>query len=441
MSRIALAVAALLGATGLAVGQTTLSPCVYITSASSAAEKADEGVPLLSPVEDYGANSLSGLPQSPEGGDSQGVEAPRSEVLSNNLNLPPQIDIQPLMKPSCIAAAQPPSAGNFPALSLTPTGYRFWGGIENLGWLEKRESLPANLVTTGLLTDAVPGALGQPNTLGLSGSGNINFGPFLGVRLFAGVWLDPRQTIGLDASGFVLQDHSHSFGFNSTVGGNPLLALSHIDATDGAQAAFVIAAPAVSSGGIAVQTTSQLWGADANLLHAFYWSPSFRLVGLFGFRYLDLNEGLSIQTRKTAIDDATLSFLGQSFAAPAFELTDDRFHARSQFFGGQVGVRSEYYFSHFFVAASSKLAVGRTDEVMNALGVSTVQPGHGPAQSSAGGLFALPSNSGRTVNSDLGLVPEFQLTGGVLLTRWLRVTIGYDGLYWSRVLRAATPSI
>ncbi|HTV57024.1 MAG TPA: BBP7 family outer membrane beta-barrel protein [Terriglobia bacterium] len=325
----------------------------------------------------------------------------------------------------------------FPFLPESPAGYRFWAGAEALLWWEKDEHLPANLVTSGLPTDAVPGALGQPNTLGLSGPGNVNFGPFAGLRLFAGAWLDPQQILGVEAGGFVLQEQGQGFNFNSTVGGNPLLALRHFDAASGAQDAFVIASPSSSTGGIAVQTDSQLWGADANVLHTFFWTRSFRLVGLFGFRYLDLSEALSIQTRSMAISGSAVSFLGQSFAAPSYDLTADRFNARNQFFGGQVGLRSEYYFSHFFVAAIGKLAVGQTDEVRNALGVSTLQIGTTPVQSTAGGLFAVPSNSGHFVNEDLGIVPELQLKGGVLLTRWLRATIGYDVLYWSRVLRAS----
>jgi hypothetical protein len=291
-------------------------------------------------------------------------------------------------------------------------------------------------VTTGLPSDKVPGALGQPNTLGLSGPGNIDYGPFSGIRLFGGAWLDPQQIIGVDASGFVLQQHGQTLAFTSTLGGNPLLALRHLDAFSGLQDAFVITAPSAASGGIAIHTNSQLWGADANLAHTFVWVPSFRLVGLFGFRYLDLSEGLSIQTRKMAIDSSAVSFAGKSFSAPAFELTTDQFHARSQFFGGQAGLRGEYYFSHFFVAATGKLALGRTNEVVDALGLSTVQPGKGFPLSTVGGLFALPSNSGHFVNQDFGVVPELQVKGGVLLTRWLRATIGYDILYWSRVLRA-----
>lgn len=332
--------------------------------------------------------------------------------------------------------ANAPPAGPFPTLSLSPAGFRFWAGSEALLWWEKKEQLPANLVTTGLTTDAVPGAIGQPNTLGVSGPGNVPLGHFAGVRLFGGVWLDPQQILGVEASGFVLQQQGQGFTFNSTVGGNPLLALRQFDAFKGMQDAFVIAAPSSLSGGIALQTSSQLWGADAHLLHTFLWTPCFRLVGLFGFRYLDLSEGLSIQTRTMGIDGSAVSFLGQPFAPPAYEMTTDQFRARSQFFGGQVGVRGEYYFSHFFVSATGKLAVGQTDEVVNALGVSTLQIGNTPLLSTAGGLYALPSNSGHFVNPDFGVVGEYQLKGGVLLTRWLRATIGYNILLWNRVQRA-----
>jgi hypothetical protein len=153
-------------------------------------------------------------------------------------------------------------------------------------------------------------------------------------------------------------------------------------------------------------------------------------------RYLDLSESVNLMTRKGATGTSSVSFLGRSFVAPAFELTDDSFHGRSQFFGGQVGLQGEYFFlTRLFVGFAGKLAVGRTDEVSSALGTSTLQARNTPPQTAAGGLYALPSNSGRFVNQDLAWVPQVQLRGGVLIMPWLRATVGYDFLYWSRVLR------
>jgi hypothetical protein len=156
-----------------------------------------------------------------------------------------------------------------------------------------------------------------------------------------------------------------------------------------------------------------------------------------------------------------LPFLGKPFAAPASEQTDDEFHGRNEFFGGQVGLRTEYFCNHFFLAASTKVAVGETYEVLDVVGISTlvpppvtvpapprppVLPGGTPAvgrphlrrpppRTAAGGLYALPTNSGHFTNPEFGLAPEGQLQAGILLTRWMRVSAGYDLLYWSRVFR------
>lgn len=448
MSNFALTAAAgLLLATGFVAGQ-TLPPVDADPQPTTAAGRPSAQIGTMSsPVSD---RPLDHLPMPPVGAESSADGLPPSvapqstRIPSDNPPVPGSVGwpgsplpvANPLTMPPPTGTAMAQPAGNISALSLSPAGYYYWAGAEALLWFEKKEQFPANLVTTGLPTDAVPGALGQPNTLGFAKPGSVSFGPFAGLRLFAGAWLDPQQILGVEASGFVLQQQGRNFAFTSTIGGNPLLALRRFDAPGNSPDAFVIASPSTKNGGIAVQTDSQLWGADANVSHTFFWSHCFRLVGLFGFRYLDLSEALSIQTRSMAVDGSAVSFLGQNFAAPAYELTADRFHARSQFFGGQVGLRGEYYFSHFFVSAIGKLALGQTDEVMNALGISTLQIGATPVLRSAGGLYALPSNSGRFVNQDFGIVPELQLKGGVLLTRWLRATIGYDILYWSHVLRA-----
>jgi hypothetical protein len=316
-----------------------------------------------------------------------------------------------------------------------------WAGVEALWWWEKKQPLPANLVTTGLASDTRPGALGQPNTVVVFGPGGVSYGAFSGLRAFAGVWLDAHRILGLDVSGFVLEDRGSAFGISSTPGGNPLLAVRHLDVPTGTPDAFLIATPGNGgsvgpfAGGVAVRTESQLWGIDQNVLHAFCWSPCFHLVGLTGFRYLDLNDSVTILTRKNALGSSAALFLGNSYPAPALELTSDHFRGRNQFFGGQMGLQAEWFFNRFFLGLTGKLALGQTDEVTNVLGISTMQPQNARPLTASGGLFALPGNSGRFRNRDFGVVPEVQVQGGVQLAPWCRVTIGYDFLYWSRVLR------
>jgi hypothetical protein len=79
--------------------------------------------------------------------------------------------------------------------------------------------------------------------------------------------------------------------------------------------------------------------------------------------------------------------------------------------------------------------LGGTDEVSTVFGSSALQPTSGSMQRAAGGLFALPSNSGEFRKDAFAVVPEIEVKAGVLLAPWCRATLGYDFLYWSRVLR------
>lgn len=365
-----------------------------------------------------------------------------------------------------------------PPAGPTPGGCTTWAGTEALIWWEKKQPLPPDLVTSGSVNDLRPGALGQPGTYtlgpGLDPTGD-GYGAFAGVRAFAGAWLDPHQGLGLEAGGFVLEDRGTFFALNSTAFGLPLLALRHFDpvgapgntpalppptvgggtahpAAAPASDAFLIAAPPSPirpgslPGGLVIRSDSQLWGADGHVLHALYWSPDFHLVALAGFRYLNLTESVGILTQRSGHGPSQVFFVGGRFPQTptdggntpqlASEVTDDAFHVRNQFYGGQVGLRGEYWFDRFFVRAGCALDLGGTEETQTVQGNSTLQPRKlGTLVATRGGLFALPSNSGESRHGDFGVIPELQLQGGVLLTPWLRATIGYDFLYWSEVLR------
>ena len=364
--------------------------------------------------------------------------------------------------------------------SAPPDTCTSWAGTEFLLMWEKKQPLPAALVTTGSPTASRPGAPGQPGSSAADPAldpNNDGYGAFGGVRVFAGTWFDSHQNLGLEAGGFLLEDRSHIFTIGSNVYGLPLLALRHLDppgapgnvfappppSVQGGTTrpfpgstpdAFVITGPEVGgkgepfTGGIAIHSDSQLWGAEGNILHALWWSPDFHLVALVGARYLNLKESLAIQTLRMARDGSHVIFEGKSFpplgvdpkkTQPPMEavLTDDSFQARDRFLGAQLGLRGEYFFDdRFFVRAGCTLDLGSTEEMENILGSSSLQPmKNAELITVPGGLYALPSNTGRFRNDDFAVVPEVQLQGGVLLTPWLRATVGYDFLYWSRVLR------
>ena len=51
------------------------------------------------------------------------------------------------------------------------------------------------------------------------------------------------------------------------------------------------------------------------------------------------------------------------------------------------------------------------------------------------GVFAQPANEGRSSATRFAVVPQLQVKLGYDVTSWLRLTVGYDLLYNSEVIR------
>jgi Putative beta barrel porin-7 (BBP7) len=341
----------------------------------------------------------------------------------------------------------PPPPGPDPdALNRpVPGGGHFWGDLEYLNWWMKNgplpSALPGALLTTGAATDAVPGALGQRNTQGVYDRTDVPYGGFAGMRATAGGWLDGHHCLGVEGGGFLFERRTNNFVASSDPAGNPLLAFRHLDPLPrDAEDAFVAAAPAGGrvgpfAGGVGFDAGIQLWGTEVNLLHALCWGPCLRVRLLGGFRYLDLDEDLDFFFQRTALGRAALPFAGRRFPAGSFELADDVFRTRTQFYGGQVGADGQYFHGPFFVGGGVKVAFGQSQERLTVFGQSALQPAKGGPLSARGGLFALPSNSGRFDSENFSVVPHLQGRVGVQATTWLRGFVGYEFLYWSGVVR------
>jgi hypothetical protein len=83
-----------------------------------------------------------------------------------------------------------------------------------------------------------------------------------------------------------------------------------------------------------------------------------------------------------------------------------------------------------------KVALGVTHQVVNVQGSSTysgtgvLAPGTFP-----GGFLTQPSNIGRQTASRFSAVPQVGVKIGVDVTEHLRLTVGYDLVYWTGVVR------
>src|SRR5262249_39282749 len=72
------------------------------------------------------------------------------------------------------------------------------------------------------------------------------------------------------------------------------------------------------------------------------------------------------------------------------------------------------------------LSIGGNQVITTPAGVTSVF---------TGGLLALPSNIGHFQRDRFAVVPELNLKLGYQFSPSLRFTVGYDLIYWSRVIR------
>ncbi|MCC6417939.1 MAG: BBP7 family outer membrane beta-barrel protein [Gemmataceae bacterium] len=342
-------------------------------------------------------------------------------------------------------------SGPFRWDSFRPQPGRFYASAEFLMWWIQGQRTPPLVTTsppeTPQAIEVAPGqfmtlqgVLGQPTTTVLFGGDRLNQGMFPGGRFRAGYWLDDCHTCGIDVGGFFLARRSDSFAASSP--GTPVIARPFIARTPNGQAesAELTASPGSNpgdlfslSGNIRVNASTRFWGAEANVRHLLCCGCDWRLEGLLGYRYLGLDEDLSITEDVVLLRPINIA----SGALPAGTrvVIADRFETSNQFHGGQVGVSGEWQRGRWFVGGTVKVALGNMHQTVDINGHTTIAPPGGPRQDFAAGLLAVGSNSGSFSRDRFAVVPEVGLKVGFQLTDSLRAWVGYDFLYVSSVVR------
>jgi hypothetical protein len=304
---------------------------------------------------------------------------------------------------------------------------RFWVQSDFLLWFIKNGPLGVPLVTTGSSNDSNPGALGQPHTQVLFGNGSLDFGAIPGGALNVGGWFDGERRFGLEGGFFILSQQQVVFSAFSNNAGSPVLSVPFFNAQTHKEDQTPISLPGVLAGGAVVSATVDLGGANIDGSINITRNNGFSADLLAGFRFLDLREDISIQTPDVSL---TSSSAGVNFN------TIDDFRTSNQFYGGQLGGRIGYHRDRLSVDMTAWVSLGSTYQSLYIGGYGVFIPPTGiGAQYSPGGIFAQPTNMGRYWAWDFTVVPEAQLKIGYRVWRNLRLTAGYDLLYWSSVIR------
>ncbi len=327
-----------------------------------------------------------------------------------------------------------------------------WFRAGYLMYWTKQGPLSGPLVTTGPADGT--GSLSDPRTKVLYGNSDVDYGRFNGMQYDLGAWLDDQHVWGIAASGFLLEQRAVGAQFNSDAGGSPLLARPFNNITtivnqlpSGTPVGYQVTAPGAFSGGIDVESTTRLWGAEVNAVRNLVACPGFTFDLVAGFRYIDLEEQLLISSQSQQLAGGTLVFdpfrnggtVPATLPGGSVVSVSDRFHTRNQFYGGQGGLQAECTRGAFSVSVLAQLAVGPNHETVSVAGQSTARTPDGATQSLPSGLYAdTGTNTGRSTTNWFALSPEVDVRCGYHFTESIFAFVGYNFLYLNNVARPGT---
>jgi hypothetical protein len=223
--------------------------------------------------------------------------------------------------------------------------------------------------------------------------------------------------------------------FNSDPNGNPLLARPYFDNQAGAPAAYLDANPGLLTGGVAVAMRSRLQGVELTVAADLYGNDSLRFGLLAGFRALELDESLILNDNVSGVIPGQLLFLTMPADPPNSLTILDRFNNYNHFYGGQIGGQVHWHLSSLELGFTGKIALGTTQELAILDSSTTLNTPGGTPTSNPGGILVQPSNTGRFFHSSFSYVPELALNLAWWVTPQVRLGVGYQYLYWSRVIR------
>ncbi len=316
-----------------------------------------------------------------------------------------------------------------------------WVRGEFLAWWVKSAGVPALLTTSSTPLPAIDnnvGALGRNDTVVLLGGKQLDeqFRP--GARFSVGGSFDECGMRGFDASVFFTSRRDDTFTANDAQFPQlfrPFRAanagIPGIGNQPGEYREIVYSLPAGVGGRFVADTTSFFWGADVNFRRNLYRGCTSQLDAFVGFRYLHLDEELHVR------EDIRVNTFNPLVGVPVGSTISisDRFRTTNDFYGGQFGADYEYKRDKWSVGVRSSVALGGTRERLSVAGSQVVTVAGAAPQAFNGGLLALNSNIGNRQDNRFAVVPETTLRVGYQFSERIKLTAGYDFLYWSNVIR------
>jgi hypothetical protein len=307
---------------------------------------------------------------------------------------------------------------------------RLWGGAEYLLWWVQGQRVPA-LVTTSPPGTPIgqAGVLGLPGTSVLFGDTRMNDGGRSGVRLTIGMWLDDCRTCGVGGEFFILGNQGDNFSARSS-GISSILARPFFNTLSQSPYAHLVSLDPRVFGSVSASVESQLLGASAFFRHPVCCGSDFSLEAIAGYRYLNLNERVTIN------ESARTGEIAPGLPVPQVSfLLYDSFQTQTQFHGGDFGLAARLNSGRFSFSALGKVALGANIRDLTIAGSTGITVPGTPPASVDGGLLTV-GRTGHVSDSIFACVPELRLGVGYRVASGITLTAGYNLIWWSNVARA-----
>ncbi|MEL6109097.1 MAG: BBP7 family outer membrane beta-barrel protein [Planctomycetota bacterium] len=317
-------------------------------------------------------------------------------------------------------------------LSLPQDG---WVSLEAIHFWQDGMDLPPLLTTSSTGTArADAGILNRSTTSNLFGGEPIFEDALDGVRVRFGFWLDKCHTYGIGGEFFGLDREELRFSATST--GDPIIARPFFNTLTGLNDSELVAFPGVVSGTATVTAYSELTGGSFYLRSMRCCDEGCR-QGLFcgcneryctrsefriGYRYMELEEGVGIREELVVPDPGSFDIL-------------DQFDTRNQFNGLDLAWNHRLVRGYWNLDGLVRIAVGNTNQTVTIAGSQSITDSTGTTETFDSGILAASTIVGTHEQDEFSIIPEVGVTLGYQLTKHLKASVGYTGIYWSNVVR------
>jgi len=303
-------------------------------------------------------------------------------------------------------------------LSLCDAAFsQTWGSIEYLDWWAENSPVSVPLITrnNNPIYDA---SLANPGTQIIFGAGSnrnaFDFGGINGGRISVGTWLNAVNQFGIEASAFALAQAENSFTASSVNGAIPVVNIPFVSIPPGS--ADVLVRPGVANTAT-VNDKFQVASVELNSLYNLHSQQFVPLVILAGLRYMNVNEGLVLQDTSYP-------------AGSPPTIIRDHFSTNNNFYGIQLGARSNFAYHSFIMGVTAEVAAGENDQTLSIKGLSSSGTLQEPI-----GLFAESTNSGHFSHHEFAILSSLQAKIAYQWKPYVRPFITYDFIYLNHIIR------